>query len=1432
MKKLLTIALMAVLASLCYASPVFIQPVNNQNFTLAEDMNFVYMVTATDPFLPILFTDTSHDPEVGFNCLSKKQWNSTSALMNFTCTNSFVGYYSFNLIATNNISQATLITVHFNITNTNDVPYVTGNSTMLQVDENSSLTLWITIFDDDLVYGDLINYTWYLDSVNSSKLLYTYVNSTYSNATYSPIIEDWDHGLHNITVIATDQSNTSANFTWPITVNNVNRPPVNNKTFANVTWMEDTNRTNVFTLWDHFYDLDTNGTWCELDTGNCLEFGYVVVGGNASAITIILDANSTNSSTNASLYPAPDWFGELNISFTLNDQTDINLSNVITLRVLNVNDPPVIENISNQSSRANTYWHYQVNASDKEGDNLTYYISSAISNITINATGYITMESNSSDTGLQIVNVTVSDGMSNTSLLFNMTIRPNERPFIIPFGNKSVVQHYTFNLTANGSDADHNNLTFWTNSSLINPGIRLNESAWTFNFTPHNQTLVGNYSVRMWVADIYNSTNYYDFVIEVIDLPLSPHIYNFSVPNNEIKVNLTLNLTVYAFDEDGDFDIFMDNTTIFNITTEGKGSIYTNASGRILYTPNVTGYHEINVSAVDLRGNLNWTLFIINVTQNRAPGWFQFDDMVCEEMETCSQLVIAKDPDWQDKIIYGDNVSDFDINRATGYISWVPLANKNFTATIWAFDGTVNISTVITINITDINDPPYFLDNVSNLSSWKSVTENSTTLVEIIAGDEEYNRTGEMLNLSIHWINFTNIIGITTNGTDLFDYDSFVVNADNTTSGFINFTPDEYQVGTWWVNLSVRDNETTVSTVFSFVVQNINNPPEVNWTLSYPLQNISMSSNLSFFEFNGTENESLSFSALAKDPDYDTMTFTWTAIDEHEGTYQIGTGQVLNYRLPFTAHENHTIVLTVTDGKGGSAQIHWLVHAKNVNRGVTFGTYEYELDSDKGAFNHTEVNGSSLSVSMRNATHYYNQSDFVSEALDFKTTSLDLPRIKYFNITYSINRTASNCSNCSNCTCVNTTQADLPATLYTKTTNQLFENKWDNVTDFQIESDDYRYLKFKAHFNLSNDTQGANISNLVIRYGISDVQVGAETEYAAWLDLRNFFHDLDEDDELHYDYWTPVGGSLVNISILQGYYVRISFLKSGNVELYFNATDPYGEHAQSNLISINITSSENQPTSGSTGSTSSGGSSGSKTKTKTEIEYKYKVITEPVSLDIIHPDDVTIFENETMLVPLILRNNEDFDLTGLSISASTDENALSLDLDRTYIPTLSRNSQDVVMLTVDMLGVYGSYSINVNVSVENPEYDDSAQININTLKRAREEPEASTLKLSFVSDLLAENEICAELTEYIDRAREYFDSGDEKSGNELLDQFVHDCRVLISQNEPHEEAPKSLLQTIYEKIRFNDDMLTMVATIVGVLVMILLITLVALYKHY
>ena len=503
---LLVISLNSVMA----ASPQFVNINHNENFTAIEDQNFTMFVYGNDSDgdYPLNFTDDSHDETIGFYAFNMSNYNSTTALINFTPENDDVGHYSFHLILEDtNISDGpTTITIHFNVTNTNDAPIIINqtpyNLTNTTVKEEWWLNLSVNVSDDDMPYGDVLNYTWYLDGViNTSALNYT--NDT---AVYHP--RYLDAGMHNITVVVMDSENASDKITWVVNVTNVNRNPVFNKTIENITWSEDINLTNNFTLDDHFYDNDTDDT---------LTFG--VQGNNQIYITI------DPASHNVSFYPPSNFFGSETVRFYLYDGYNTTYSNYVVLNVTNVNDAPVVDSIDNKVHVIGFPFVLQVSANDADNDPLLYYDNTTLFEIN-RTTGLINFTPNSSQMGIYPINISVSDGTVNSSTSFILRITNNTDPILDSIQNWTIKANRQFNLFVDATDNENNTLDFSDDTGLFNI-IDYDYNTGLISFTPTtNQT--GTHNINISVFDGFDG---YDWQIVVFNITNNTPPYILPIPS-------------------------------------------------------------------------------------------------------------------------------------------------------------------------------------------------------------------------------------------------------------------------------------------------------------------------------------------------------------------------------------------------------------------------------------------------------------------------------------------------------------------------------------------------------------------------------------------------------------------------------------------------------------------------------------------------------------------------------------------------------------------------------------------------------------------------------------------------------------------------------------------------------------------------------------
>ena len=124
-----------------------------------------------------------------------------------------------------------------------------------------------------------------------------------------------------------------------------------------------------------------------------------------------------------------------NISFYgSNNQTTYN-SDIASYynQYSSTNEPPSIDFISDQSVDENSYFSYQLNASDPDGDQLTFYGITLPDWLSISSSSLITGTPDQDSNGQYEISIAVSDGSNITSTSFNLTVNDNEPPTVDDF---------------------------------------------------------------------------------------------------------------------------------------------------------------------------------------------------------------------------------------------------------------------------------------------------------------------------------------------------------------------------------------------------------------------------------------------------------------------------------------------------------------------------------------------------------------------------------------------------------------------------------------------------------------------------------------------------------------------------------------------------------------------------------------------------------------------------------------------------------------------------------------------------------------------------------------------------------------------------------------------------------------------------------------
>ncbi|MEM2121311.1 MAG: hypothetical protein QXU20_01460 [Candidatus Woesearchaeota archaeon] len=1280
-----------------------------------EGILFSKTMDVTDPSgYPIVY----YDIYVSVNDTLNITINKDNGLITFLPEDDDFGEHLVQYLAKNNESclgsKWITIVVYDRPNITSFYPYQTN----ISIYENSTQLFNVTVLDRN--YENNLTYYWYLDNVLVS-------NNNYYE--YTP--DFCSFGLHNLTVIVNNSYNLTTNLTWNVNVLNVNRKPFFVGQIPNFTWNESTNLTNAFNLFDYFNDSDL---YCGNNEDN-LSFNYTFLGEQQN-ISIIIEEG------NVSFIPEKYWFGNRTIVFFAYDRySDYESSNNITLTVLFVNDPPII-NYNNFSVFAYSKVERMLNFTDYDlpYDNITfnyetldyfpefYMDSSGIINFTP-----ITI-------GEHYVNITITDSFNaSDSKVIYIEVKNNSPPHFneIP-PNVTKYSNETFYYAVNASDENNDEITYFVESIENFPSLRINQTTGIMNFSL-TKCDSGNHTVTIIIKDVYNASNSSTFNFEVINIPEPPVLEDLS--NMHTRINKTFSILIKAQDNDlacpGDNLNFMINSTyggLFSITNiNSTGNFIANFSA---YSETI-GNYSINITVIDSYGLQDSVSINFSFTENHPPE-INEDTIIANASQNFTYILNISDYDNDDLIInYYTEITNFYMNEQ-GLINFTPLLNETGIHILYVnvSDSIVLVEKNITFIITTPNNPPIL--NVSDMNATAGINFN----YQVIAYDEDNDS-----------LNFTyNFIGL--------EITNFFMNS----SGFINFTPLDSEVGVYSLNITVSDGKSNTSKIINFTILWQNHNPQI---IAYsPI----------IAETN--ESESLIFNVTIYDTDLyfgDSINTIWYVDGigfNSTSTFVIGnyTYAIFNYTPGYCDSGNHNITIFAYDSYGNSTYNSWNVSVNNKNRVPVFGIKTLKSISDFSNSITSNVTISNNSITLYNndnCSGCYNYSDFgyVQVLVDFRADNTNYNQIVFGRIIIS---------------------GDI-----SNYTNMILETRssYDNITwsswtlqqnNSIITSPSNRFLELRINLSTTNNSITPIINNITLEYFISNLTI-KENINPWWINLNYFFFDEDMicgDDNLTFD---SSLNSILGINIVNGL-VQLQPTRDGIADIYFIARDSYNETSTSNTIRITIENVEQiTPQTIYVG----GG-------TSSTIKEKY--VDKPYSQNIIFPLEATIYQNDTILIPLEIVNTGNETLEEIFLEAFC-ERPVSMSFTKNNFEKIPKDSKERTELIVVSYKTYPSYEIIVKAKVKKPSFEDSAKILINSIELGKESEKEFNTKITFTRDLLRENPECLELNELLNKAEEYIKNKDYEKANALIESTVRACKYLLTSKLPIKEKPTKIIIT-------------------------------------
>ena len=861
-----------------------------------------------------------------------------------------------------------------------------------------------------------------------------------------------------------------------------------------------------------------------------------------------------------------------------------------------------------------------------------------------------------------------------------------------------------------------------------------------------------------------------------------PPVIDPAIGNQNVNEDnaFTLNLSQYSTDVDTVIELLNWSWSL-NLTSLVTVSI-NNATNFLTVTPatNQSGIALLGLTIYD-NGSLTdeeTINFTVNAV-NDPPYWITSPvDQLTDEDTSDSYDVssIVSDVDDVNSVLgvsYRANdtgIATFSISNVTKVITINTIANKtgiiklNLTIYDDAPLATHNMS--INWSVSDVNDPPVIDPTIGNNSTNEDTPFNLDLTV--------YETDVDSVDFNWSW---------STNGSTL------ITPSLNNATNLLTVTPAANATGSVILQLTLHDNVSSTDVQnLTIDVIGINDPPYVNPGLT---------NNASLL------NTTFTLDLTAHDNDVDGSDFNWS--------------YAANSTLPASISiNNNTDVLIITAGNtSGLTRINLTLYDNqsaqyNTTFNFTIGynpsfisvfSYPtYVTVNRTQTANFTIRTNQSINASVTNLT-ITDPNGVVTRLNSVNTTIIADKTFEYnftftpkavgtYNLAFTLNDTSYPTTNSIqknfslysvNAESVNFTAPGVQRITIKDINSKdtLYSGSNVTLTDFppgsyyiEIHSTDAN-----AFVILGNVTLNATI-NQTLNYTDTDDTIALPASDVK--NINQFFINSSlayQNITITYNY----AGNLTNISFENRLRLYKCNSSSSCSWTFINGTiDTNQDNITINLTSLSVFNlvEQNVDTTTTTTTSTSGGGGG------TSIQI--------TDLTILQPSPISLFEQETIITPIIVRNNGDKALNGITLTITTNDNSLGAVLAETSIATLSAKSEKQIDLTLINSGLtLGQYEVVVTANVENPLLLDEGKIYVDVVERFFTEKTQVREQVNYLDELFNLNPECSELRDLLVQVQASFDNEEFDKALEYANNAIESCKGLVSSSGKELVLPKT-----------------------------------------
>ncbi len=671
--------------------------------------------------------------------------------------------------------------------------------------------------------------------------------------------------------------------------------------------------------------------------------------GNLTAVLNTTTSNGTltlNADGSFSYMPNANYNGPDSFTYFANDGTVNSNSATVTINVASDNDAPVITEgatigVTMSEDGSPTAFALTLNATDADGDTLTWSISSPATRGTASTSGTgnskaIDYVPNANYNGLDSFEVQVADGNGGfDTITVNVTINPvndppvaNDDTGLWATNEDTVLNVSAAGVLANDTDPENDPLTVSTadTTSAMGAAVTVNADG-SFSYDPTGASAVQALDAGDSDSDTFSytasdgngGTDTATVTIALTGVNDAPVAVADSYNATE-DTNLVVDAVTGVLDNDTDVDADDANTlTAVLDTTTSNGALTLNPDGSFTYMPNANynGPDSFTYHANDGVVDSNIVTVNINVAAQNDPPVANDDSDVTWATDEDNVLnipatgVLANDTDPESDpltVSTADTTSAMGAAvtvNADGSFSYDPTGasavqaldagdSDSDTFSYTASDGNGGTDTAtVTIALTGVNDAPVAVADSYN------ATEDTNLVVDAVTGvlDNDTDVDADDANTLTAVLDTT-----TSNGALTFNPDGSFTYVPNA-----NYNgPDSF---TYHANDGDVDSNTVTVTI-NVVASN-----------DLPIITEGASTNVTMSEDGSPTAFSLTLNAT--DPDGNTLTWSIQTQAGYGTATATGTGnsKVIGYTPTANYNGSDSFVVQVSDGFGGSDTI-------------------------------------------------------------------------------------------------------------------------------------------------------------------------------------------------------------------------------------------------------------------------------------------------------------------------------------------------------------------------------------------------------------------------------------------------------------------------------------------------------------------------------